>query len=338
MQSILLDLPLPYDLKNFSAHIIRLESQLLKKTRFQDSLRRDHYVLEPKDSCGQNLPLVLHLSGYFGAGHHNFGHKTLQENFPQVLDKNYGDLFKARHVFIDTNTFLGGSQFINSDGFGPYQDYILKEILPAIEQNFNCIKPWILCGASSGGYGALHLLSLEKSPFEVALSVAPDSFFESSLLPDFFKLANGLKNYSSVKKIIEAISSGEFLKNRNYFDLANALAMTLCYSSNEGIEPEIIFPIDLDTGILKTEIWSEWKSKDPVVFLPKREKELKNKKVFLSVGTFDNHCLQMGSRQIKAQLKKMNVDHEYVEFKGDHSNLGPRKLEALKWLKTEGLK
>ena len=94
---------------------------------------------------------------------------------------------KAIHVFVEASTYWGGSQFINSPGSGQYGDYLLKDLYPAVREHFSISDdPKKLCvmGGSSGGYGALALISEKESPFGLALAVAPDSFFDASLLPD----------------------------------------------------------------------------------------------------------------------------------------------------------
>lgn len=332
MKSIVLDLPLPYELSHFDSYCLRFESEILKDNLFGDKLRRDHYILEPKGLGGKSLPVVIHLSGYFGTGHQSFVAKTLTDNYPQSLDKAFHEIIFARHLFIDATTFLGGSQFLNS-AQGNYQDYILHEIIPIFEKHFNVVKPKILIGASSGGYGALELISLKDSEFDVALVVSPDSFFEASIIPDFYKQANSLQKLKSLGAILESIKSGDFFKSRNFFEIANLIAMTFCYNDKIHLIPEINYPIDLATGRLKPEVWNNWIKKDPVNFLNLRTPNLDGKKLYLTVGSYDNHHLQMGSRQIDKFLKNVNFQYKYLEFKGDHSSLGPPKIEALKWAK-----
>jgi enterochelin esterase-like enzyme len=54
-------------------------------------------------------------------------------------------------------TRLGGNKYINSASTGAWEDFLLHEMLPAIEQRFGCGGPGRrgVFGKSSGGYGAI---------------------------------------------------------------------------------------------------------------------------------------------------------------------------------------
>ena len=56
-----------------------------------------------------------------------------------------------------TGRLLGGNQYINSASNGPWEDFLLHEMLPAIEQRFGCGGTGRrgVFGKSSGGYGAI---------------------------------------------------------------------------------------------------------------------------------------------------------------------------------------
>jgi enterochelin esterase-like enzyme len=59
-------------------------------------------------------------------------------------------------VHIDCFTKLGGNQYVNSTAIGNYEDYIVKEIIPYIDNNYNC-QNRVVFGKSSGGYGSIML-------------------------------------------------------------------------------------------------------------------------------------------------------------------------------------
>jgi hypothetical protein len=61
-------------------------------------------------------------------------------------------------VFPDCFTALGGNQYVNSSAIGRYADYILDEIVPAVDREFRTLasREHRGCfGKSSGGYGAI---------------------------------------------------------------------------------------------------------------------------------------------------------------------------------------
>jgi len=306
-----------------------IDSRALKSNALGDNPRKHNYVLSPKSK--KPVPLIVHLSGYFGNGPQNFNLKTLEENLPQQIIKATQEkrIPLATHVFVDAMTGVGGAQFIASDAAGDHETYLQKELVPAVEEQFKIAGSRCVMGASSGGYGALHHIALATSVFDVAIAIAPDSDFEKSLLPEFYKTAPYLAELSTVKAIQAALADGSLRKKKNFFDIMNTLAMTLCYSPLK--KGTLQFPIDLKTGTLDEKTWKLWQSKDPVHFLAKAP--LKNKFIYLEVGTFDEFSLYFGARKIRDSLVKNKVSHQYGEFPGGHFGSNERKMLALEWLK-----
>lgn len=328
----IIDLPAYAGLVDFELYNLAVHSQALKKNPLGDSPIKNNFVLAPKGE--KPYPVIFHLSGYFGNGEHNFNTKTLEENFAQKIIEmtSKKKIPLAHHVFVDAMTSVGGSQFINSLGCGRYGEYIQKELVDAVKRNFSTVlDQWALLGSSSGGYGALYHISQKQSPFSCAIAVAPDSHFESSLLPELYKVAPYLDEYKHISRIKKALSNGELKKQKHFFDIMNVLAMGLCYGKVS--KSEISFPIDLSTGEVINKHWKYWKQSDPINFLSKNAKNLKDKHIFLDVGLYDNFNLQFGTRQVRNILKKYKLPHTYSEFEGNHFGLSARKELALQWLK-----
>ncbi len=334
MKYSLYQLALPTVAADFVLFNLQVESQVLATNLLQESPRKHHYVLQSRKQ--KPTMVVFHLSGYFGNGTQSFHQKTLEENFPQQLMNltRRGKVPSALHVFVDGMTAWGGGQFINSDLFGRHSDHLQHELVPLIKTVFPQERktPWIVMGASSGGYGALHHVSLPKSSFQTAIAIAPDADFSTSLLPDFYKLAPHLKSLSNVSQVQKALQSGELQKKKNFFQIINALAMTGCYSKM-GTNKKLQFPIDFSSGDVNTSIWAQWKQKDPIYFLKQRASQLSKKIVYLEVGEYDDFCLYFGARKIREVLKQKKVKTIYTEFPGTHFGLNERKLKALQWLK-----
>ena len=331
---------LPYTLKKHSFYNLIVESQALKGNPLGDPAIRHNYVLVPRGEH-QSLPVVFHLSGYFSTGYQNFSVKTLNQNFAQKLDElaSQKKIAKAVHVFVDASTYWGGSQFINSAGCGNYSDYLIKDLYVAVTENFPVsTKPQYTCvmGGSSGGYGALALVSAKSSPFGVAFATAPDSYFDASLLPEIFAAAPELlkyKNFDQLKKVIEA---GEIQNKKSFFNLVNVVAMSHCYAPKKSFKRKFIeFPIDLHTGEVNKSLWKQWLKHDPVHFLKARKSNLKNKVIHLDVGKYDNFSLQFGARQIVKTLKSSGVRQTYTEFPGNHFGLSERRLGFLEKLSKQ---
>ncbi|MBY0385921.1 esterase family protein [bacterium] len=329
----LYQLALPIIPQDFVLFNLQVESKVLAHNRIGDSPRKHHFVLQSRKKPPQMV--IFHLSGYFGNGPQSFQAKTLEETFVQqvISHTQSGKAPSALHVFVDAMTAWGGSQFINSDLFGRYSDHIQSELVPLVQSVFPMEKktPWVLMGSSSGGYGALHHVSLAKSPFTTGIAIAPDSDFATSLLPELYKQAPQLLQYEKIQSVKNALHKKELQKKKNFFDIINALAMTGCYSPLK--TGKLAFPIDLKTAGLQKNIWQQWLKKDPIFFLSERAKNLKKKTIYLEVGEQDEFSLYFGARKIRDVLKRKKVKTIYQEFPGGHFALNERKIKALEWLK-----
>ena len=339
VSSELQELKLPLSLKEHRAFNLIIHSQVLIKNPLGDPSTRYNYILVPKKPTG-TFPLIFHLPGYLSTGYESFYKKPLQLNFVEKTDQGvkHKKYPKAIHVFVEANTLWGGSQFINSPGCGPYEDYIIKELFVSLDKYFKISKQSskrCVMGSSSGGYGALSLITSQKSPFGVALAVSPDSFFQASLLPELFKAAPELIKYKSFSKIRKEITTGDFQNKKTFFPLINTVAMGHCYSPKEAFKKDFLdWPIDLYSGELKPKRWRQWLQHDPLYFLKKRKNQLKGKSLYLEVGEFDDFSLQFGVRQIAGFLKTQGIKHQFREFSGDHSGLSQRRLLFLEKLKS----
>jgi hypothetical protein len=322
---------IPYELKEHRFLNLRVESAALRGNPLGDPSLRHNYVLIPLGE-GSQWPVVFHLSGYFSTGYNCFQVKSLNENFIQKLDRlTFEKKIKPMvHIFVEATTYWGGSQFINSVGCGKYSDYLLRDLYPSVLKAVpvsSSPKKTYVVGGSSGGYGALSLISQKDSPFGVAFATAPDSFFEASLWPELLRAAPELLKYKKISNIKKMITAGEIQERKSFFNLANVIAMAHCYSPAKAFQKDFIdFPIDLYTGEIKSSLWKEWLKHDPIHFLKKRKKHLVGKNIHLDVGQYDNFNLQMGTRQIVKVLREAKVKHSYTEFPGNHFGLSERRL------------
>lgn len=329
------------DLRNFSIKTISIESKSLKGNPLKDSTHRLIPVLIPKDTNGP-LKVVMVLAGFSGVGSKYFNLKFKEQNFPQMLDAlvSKGKAPKALYVFVDAITYWGGSQFLNSKGTGNYEDFLMKDLVPVVKEQFNTsskAKDWCMFGGSSGGYGALHYVSKFPNTFGYAVAIAPDSFFDMSLLPEIYTAMPVLDRFGGVDGIKKEIEAGKFLNRRDAHSVLNAIGMGTCYSPHPTKKHEVLWPIDKKTGELNQKIWKTWKSHDPVEFLKKRKAKLaKVKGIYLDVGTRDQYYLQYGARQIHKVLKAQKAKVTYSEFNGNHFDISDRRPQAYQWLMKHG--
>ena len=329
-----------YSLEKFNLETLKINSRALLKNPLKDSPIRFNPVMVPKSEAPKGgYKVVLMLSGLTGNGPKSFAPKTFEDNTPQAIDRCVS-LAKgptAIFVFVDAMTFWGGSQFINSRGCGRYEDYIMDELVPLIRKKYPVskqAKDWCVTGASSGGYGALHLASKHPKTFGICAALAPDSFFSASLLPEIYTAAPVIKKVG-VKVLAQELREGRLFRRKNAHTLLNAIAMAHCYSGDLDVN-EKSFPIDFETGLRKEKTWKKWSQHDPVEFLSKRIAGVKKlNRIYLDVGRFDQFQLAFGARQMALFLKKKKAPVVFQEFDGDHFTMAPRREILWQWLEKE---
>ena len=327
-------------LNSFKIKTVKVKSQVLKGNPWGDPTNRCHVMLVPsEEALKKEYPLVVVLAGFTGNSPNYMSPKSFESNFAQVLDSCVAKRKcpQAAFLLVDGFTFWGGSQFINSKGMGRYEDHLVQELLPAVFKQFSLDKYKVcVMGGSSGGYGALHLASRYPKVFQWAGAIAPDCFFDLSLLPEIYSALPIIERWGGLKEVYKLMSQGDLLRRRESHRVLNVVAMGFCYSSHPQRKREIEFPINIKTGELVPRVWKKWKAHDPLEFLSKRQKNLRQLKgVFLDVGTEDQFHLQWGARQLRKLLKLYRVSFKYSEFEGNHFDIGSRRAQVWAWLKKQ---
>lgn len=323
------------NLKSFKHFCLELDSPSLKNNPLGDPSLRHNQGLLPVESG--EFTAVLVLSGFSSNGSKNFNFRSFETDFITELDQwTKAEALKPHiYLFVEAWTLYGGCQFLNSQGCGNYEDYIVKDLIPSLKNSLPegyKIKDVALMGGSSGGYGALHLSSKHPEVFSKALSIAPDSDFELSLKPELYHALYHVEDYGGLASAYKSIQAGEVnIKKRSFHQMINALAMAACYSELDS-EGTPRFPVNTK-GEVDQNLWSSWLEKDPLFFLRDRVDQLKSlKTLYITVGSSDQFLLQYGARKLHSTLNSLGVEHLYEEFKGNHFDLGKQRKRALSLL------
>jgi enterochelin esterase-like enzyme len=118
----------------------RFESEALRGNPLGDSNVRATIVYTPPgyESGDDRYPVIFCLAGFTGTSWHSTNYNTFGPNLPQRFDgliKN-GKCGPAILVMVDGMTALGGNQYINSEAVGRYEDHIIDELVPFIDDKY----------------------------------------------------------------------------------------------------------------------------------------------------------------------------------------------------------
>jgi len=312
-------------------------SMVLKNNPLRDPAERDFPVYLPPSyfKSEKQFPTVYLLSGFMGTGIMNLNISFLSENIYQRLNRLIAEKKMKEMIVVmpDCITKYGGSQFINSTATGRYEDYLISEIVPYMDQKYRTIADKdsrAVCGKSSGGYGAVILAMKNPEVFGLMCSTAGDMCFEYCYQPDFPRFITNIEHYGKGHKAIADFIKKEINykqpKPKYFFDILNDIGMASCYSPNPaGMETKgynFDMPFDINSGELDRKVFDKWLKHDPVRLIDKYFTNLKKLNlIFLDAGIYDEFNLHIGARIFCDRLQKKNIKYIHEEFKDGHRNI-----------------
>lgn len=316
------------------------ESEVLRDNPLGDPFVRELPVYLPPDR-GEDLPLIAVLAGYGGNGRGALHGTPWSPSFPERYERllSEGRCKPAAFIFPDAFTRFGGSQYVNSNATGRYQDWLVDEVFPFVEDAHGVggrRERRGLMGKSSGGFGALHVCFERPEAFAALASHSGDAYFELGYKPEFGRLLQMLERHGGVEEFVDAFESARNVTTPLFIAMS-VLAMASVYSPDPAQPLGVALPFDPRTGRLRDDVWTRWLEHDPVVLAERRGKVLRDHAlVFVDAGLSDEYHLQYGARQLVEALRGHGVTVEHQEFDGGHMGVSYRFENSLP-LMTEAL-
>lgn len=285
-----------------------------------------------EDDPDRRYPVIWMLAPFTSWGERLFNLQAWDENVAQRLDRliEEGACAPALMAFPDVFTRYGGSQYVNSTATGRYEDYVVEELVPLVDERFRTLasrEHRAVMGYSSGGYGALMLAMRHPDVFGAAASHSGDMLFETCYWPDIPGAIRGYERAGGVEAFVESMASVTRPrdKGRYWFNAVNITAMSACYSPNPDAEIGFDLPFDPYTGLIREDVWARWKAKDPVEAAHHHVDALRSLKLlYFDCGNADEYNLFLGARVLDTILDDLDVPHTYDEFDGGHMNINWR--------------
>ena len=298
------------------------------------------YLPEAYDSNAESYPLLVDIVGFTGSGFAHLSWKPFGESVPQRVDRlvSEGKMGPAVVAFPDCFTRLGGNQYINSAVTGNWSDFLVGEMVPALESAYR-IKPGRehrgLFGKSSGGYGAIVHGMLYAEHWGAVACHSGDMAFELVYLADFPKVLMHLAaNGASIDAFINGIAEKEKISGDDMHTLM-MLAMAASYDPAPDAPHGVRLPVDLETCELDVDAWARWLAWDPLQLVEREDVQANLKSLrglFIDCGTKDQYALLYGARRLKRRLEELGLQHTYEEFPDDHSSIDYRMDVSLPFL------
>jgi S-formylglutathione hydrolase FrmB len=297
------------------------------------------YVTEGADEAPGGVPLLVDLVGFTGSGMSHIAWKCYEETVPQRVDRLLADgkIGPCVVALPDCFTSLGGNQYITSVAMGPWADYLIEELIPALEARFP-IRPGrdhrACFGKSSGGYGSMiHGMRYADTWAAIACH-SGDMGFDRIYMRDFVAACDALAKHGGIEGFLAHFEKSEKVSG-GYLHVMMVLAMAATYDPDPQAPSGVRLPVDHRTCALDPEAWSRWLAHDPVQLIEDGsvQDNLRSLRgLYIDCGASDQYFIHYGSRQLVGRLEDLGIAHRYDEFEGTHSGINYRMDESLPFL------
>ena len=320
---------------------ITIESKALQNNILGDPTTRRVAVYLPEgyDESKEEYPVFVDLVGFTGSGLAHFNWRPFGDNIPQRLDRLVaeGKMGPVVAVFPDCFTSLGGNQYINSAATGNWEDFLIDEMLPAIEERFKVRKGRehrAAFGKSSGGYGAIVHGLRRADAWGAVASHSGDMGFAMCYLTAMPQLLDVIAEHGGIAELLAHYEAKPKLSGEDLHRLMD-MAMAATYDPDPTAPKGIRLPLDLHTGELIEERWANWLRHDPVELAkqPGCQENLRSLRgVYVDCGSKDQYALVYGARALNRQLEAAGIDHHFEEFDDDHTAVDYRQDVSFPYL------
>jgi enterochelin esterase-like enzyme len=328
-----------WDLPHGQIKRLEIESKALTGNLLGDQTTRELAVyLPPGYRSEDHVPLLVDLVGFTGSGQPHINWNNFGDNVPERLDRLIGEarMPPVAIAFPDCFSRLGGNQYINSAAIGRYEDYLLQEVVPLVEDRFEVGGRGrrAVFGKSSGGYGAIIHAMRHADVWAAAACHSGDMAFELLFLADLTKVLTELRlqHGGSIERFIHHFETA-LKPSEKDITVLMFLAMAASYDPDPSQYLGIRLPADLETAELIAERWANWLTHDPVLLVESSAANLRQLKgLYVDCGDRDQFNLVFGARRLHRALSRLGIVHRYEEFPDDHSSIDYRMDESLPFL------
>ncbi|KQT47227.1 enterochelin esterase [Devosia sp. Leaf420] len=320
-------------------HRLTVESKAIAGNRLGDPTARLVDVYVPAGHTGTGLPLLVDLVGFTAGGPAHTAWKNFGENVPERLDRLIGDgkMPPVVVAFPDCFSRLGGNQYVNSPVLGNYEDFLIREMVPTVEEKLNCGGAGRrgVFGKSSGGFGSLVHAMLHSDFWAAAASHSGDAGFENLYIPEFPGTLRTLAKFGNdIENWLRAFEAKPKIDGKDTLVLM-ILAQAASFDPDDNPDTflGLRLPVTMDTCELIDERWANWLKWDPARMVETHADAIgKLKAFYLDCGTEDQYNILYGSRRIHKTLEQKGLAHRYEEFPDNHSSVDYRMDISLPYL------
>ncbi len=259
----------------------------------------------------RRYPVVYFLHGFTDSDEKWMGQTKHWIHLPAILDREFAAPDAREFIVVMPNGFTryGGSMYSNSVTTGNWEDYIVSELVPYIDQHYRTIarvESRGLAGHSMGGYGAMRLGLRHPETFS--------SFYVLSgccmAHPADGVLKLGVKS--------EDVKSPDDVRSASF--QTQALYASAAAWSPDPDKPPFYSDLPIHAGKIDETVLDRWNANAPLVILDQYVANLrKMKAIALDAGDKDDTITE-NTRALDQRLTLYKIPHEFAIYDGNHVN------------------
>jgi putative esterase len=276
------------------------------------------------DDLSRSYPAVYVLHAHMRSAASWFNVTPFEQSYPDAIEERSSEAIVA---LVDGWTWVGGSQWIDSEGLGPYARYLAEEIVPFVEDRYPANGARGLQGKSSGAYGALVNALRRPELFHAVAAHSPMALFEVTIAHDFPAVARELRERDAT--LANALRGIAGLGSHGDVVLVEVGALAYAFSNG-------VLPFRTDTAALVPEVWERWLAHDPLRLVAERPDAAASLcGVWLDAGRRDEYFLDLGAIALRDALLAAGLPEDALRFElfeGGHRGLSGRYPASLDWL------
>ena len=295
----------------------------LLENKLGDPTERDvlvHITKEGLDliSKGEKLPVLIYLAPFTSSGLGRANWKAFGESLPQRHERLVRHRTHEAGHFSDARLFhfTWWEQYVDSQVLGNWSTWLRTDLKQEIQSRFNCSNKFGLFGKSSGGFGSIYNALIAPDAWHAIASHSGDVGFDAVYRNDLHAAATQISQHGSIDNFITHTRETTKLSSDEFYALMIcAMAASYDCTNTQDSKFGIRLPIDMHSGDIKSEVWQNWLSYDPLNLLKTYKDCLKSLDLcFIDCGNKDQYNLHFGSRLLHQKLTSLGIEHNYEEF------------------------
>jgi S-formylglutathione hydrolase FrmB len=284
---------------------------------------RPLWVWAPTDRS-RSYPVVYVLHAHMRSAASWFNVTPFEQSYPDAIEELAP---RAIVALVDAWTWVGGSQWIDSDGLGRFGTYLAEDVVPFVEERYPANGQRGLQGKSSGAYGALVNAFRRPDLVHAVAAHSPMALFEVTIAHDFPAVARELRERDSTLE--DALRSIDGLDSHADAVLVEVGALAYAFSNGA-------LPFRSDIAALVPEVWEQWLAHDPLRLAAASPDAVRGVRgVWLDAGRRDEYFLDLGVVALRDTLLAVGLPEDALRFElfeGGHRGLSGRYPASLDWL------